>query len=94
MRRRRTNEGYGDTAASLGGAVDELMRHQPTLRAQAMQDVVKVSLPEVEIFAVDFQDEPFPLFLVTTRAVLDWTGSQVCLPGQWFQPTDCTKRST
>ena len=42
MRRRRTGESHGDTAAGLGAAVDELMRHQPSLRIQAMQDIVKV----------------------------------------------------
>ncbi|XP_055349412.1 E3 ubiquitin-protein ligase HUWE1-like isoform X2 [Paramacrobiotus metropolitanus] len=42
MRRRRTGESYGDTATGLGSAVDELMRHQPSLRAQAMQDIVKL----------------------------------------------------
>ncbi|OQV13392.1 E3 ubiquitin-protein ligase HUWE1 [Hypsibius exemplaris] len=42
MRRRRNGEGHGDMAAGLGAAVDELMRHQPSLRTQAMQDIVKL----------------------------------------------------
>lgn len=33
----------GDTAASLGNAMDELMRHQPTLKQPAMAAIVKVS---------------------------------------------------
>ncbi|OQV13390.1 E3 ubiquitin-protein ligase HUWE1 [Hypsibius exemplaris] len=40
--KRRNGEGHGDMAAGLGAAVDELMRHQPSLRTQAMQDIVKL----------------------------------------------------
>ena len=32
----------GDTAASLGSAMDELMRHQPSLKADAMKAIIKV----------------------------------------------------
>lgn len=32
----------GDTAYSLGTAMDELMRHQPTLKPDAMKAIVKV----------------------------------------------------
>lgn len=42
MRRRRSSEPMGDTAASLGNAMDELMRHQPTLKQPAMAAIVKV----------------------------------------------------
>ena len=34
----------GDTAANLGAAMDELMRHQPLLRASVMSALIKVSL--------------------------------------------------
>ena len=33
----------GDTATNLGTAMDELMRHQPTLRQDAMTAIIKVS---------------------------------------------------
>ena len=42
MRRRRSSEPMGDTAASLGNAMDELMRHQPTLKQPAMAAIVKL----------------------------------------------------
>ncbi|MGH0140167.1 UNVERIFIED_CONTAM: hypothetical protein FKN15_070494 [Acipenser sinensis] len=35
MRRRRSSDPLGDTASNLGSAVDELMRHQPTLKTDA-----------------------------------------------------------
>ena len=34
----------GDTAVNLGAAMDELMRHQPLLKASVMVALVKVSL--------------------------------------------------
>ncbi|OQR79954.1 E3 ubiquitin-protein ligase HUWE1-like [Tropilaelaps mercedesae] len=40
MRRRRSSEPLGDTAANLGNSMDELMRHQPSLRAPAMSAIV------------------------------------------------------
>lgn len=43
MRRRRSAEPMGDTATNLGNAMDELMRHQPGLRAEATSAMVKVS---------------------------------------------------
>lgn len=44
MRRRRTAEPMGDTASNLGNAVDELIRHQPSLKGVAMSAMVEVSL--------------------------------------------------
>ena len=32
----------GDTAMHLGSAMDELMRHQPTLKRDAMKAIIKV----------------------------------------------------
>lgn len=34
----------GDTASNLGSAVDELMRHQPTLKTDATTAIIKVEL--------------------------------------------------
>lgn len=34
----------GDTASNLGSAVDELMRHQPTLKTDATTAIIKVLL--------------------------------------------------
>lgn len=34
--------GSGDTASNLGSAVDELMRHQPTLKTDATTAIIKV----------------------------------------------------
>ncbi|PIK62780.1 putative E3 ubiquitin-protein ligase HUWE1 [Apostichopus japonicus] len=42
MRRRRSNEIMGDTALSLGSAMDELMRHQPSLKSDAMKAIIKL----------------------------------------------------
>ncbi|XP_071495531.1 E3 ubiquitin-protein ligase HUWE1-like [Diadema antillarum] len=42
MRRRRTNDAIGDTASSLGSAMDELMRHQPSLKDHAMMAIIKL----------------------------------------------------
>lgn len=33
----------GDTASNLGSAVDELMRHQPTLKTDATTAIIKVT---------------------------------------------------
>ncbi|XP_035825881.1 E3 ubiquitin-protein ligase HUWE1 isoform X3 [Aplysia californica] len=42
MRRRRSSEPFGDTASNLGNAMDELMRHQPSLRTGATKAIVKL----------------------------------------------------
>lgn len=42
----------GDTANSLGNAMDELMRHQPSLRTGATTAIIKVS--EVLRKLIDF----------------------------------------
>ncbi|XP_067024084.1 E3 ubiquitin-protein ligase HUWE1-like isoform X5 [Acropora muricata] len=42
MRRRRTSESLGETASNLGTAMDELMRHQPTLKTDAMKAIIKL----------------------------------------------------
>ena len=34
--------GVGETASNLGTAMDELMRHQPTLKTDAMTAIIKV----------------------------------------------------
>jgi len=41
----------GDTASSLGSAVDELMRHQPSLRSEATKAIIKVYC---RLFSVTF----------------------------------------
>lgn len=33
----------GDTASNLGNAMDELMRHQPSLRTDATKAIIKVT---------------------------------------------------
>ena len=38
----------GDTATNLGTAMDELMRHQPTLRQDAMTAIIKVQSPSLK----------------------------------------------
>ncbi|KAG1657518.1 E3 ubiquitin-protein ligase HUWE1 [Nymphon striatum] len=42
MRRRRSSDPMGDTASNLGNAVDELMRHQPSLKADATSAIIKL----------------------------------------------------
>lgn len=42
MRRRRSSDPMGDTASNLGNAMDELMRHQPSLRVDATAAIIKV----------------------------------------------------
>jgi hypothetical protein len=34
----------GDTASNLGNAMDELMRHQPSLKADATGAIIKVNM--------------------------------------------------
>lgn len=40
----------GDTASNLGSAVDELMRHQPTLKTDATTAIIKVVYLGLEAF--------------------------------------------
>ena len=42
MRRRRSSDPMGDTASNLGNAMDELMRHQPSLKTSATKAIIKV----------------------------------------------------
>ncbi|XP_044765781.1 E3 ubiquitin-protein ligase HUWE1 isoform X3 [Coccinella septempunctata] len=42
MRRRRSSEPMSDTACNLGNAMDELMRHQPSLKADAIAALVNL----------------------------------------------------
>lgn len=42
MRRRRSSDPMGDTASNLGNAMDELMRHQPSLKSDATGAIIKV----------------------------------------------------
>lgn len=49
MKRRRTSESVNDTAAVLGSSVDELMRHQNSLRIPAIKAVIKLLNKLVEL---------------------------------------------
>ena len=42
MRRRRSSDPMGDTAHNLGSAMDELMRHQPSLKTAATTAIIKL----------------------------------------------------
>lgn len=42
MRRRRSADPLGDTASNLGNAMDELMRHQPSLKQAATTAIIKL----------------------------------------------------
>ncbi|XP_059079512.1 E3 ubiquitin-protein ligase HUWE1-like isoform X2 [Tigriopus californicus] len=42
MRRRRSSDPMGDTASNLGNAMDELMRHQPSLKQNATTAIIKL----------------------------------------------------
>ncbi|GAB6020027.1 hypothetical protein CHUAL_014109 [Chamberlinius hualienensis] len=42
MRRRRSSDPMGDTATNLGNAMDELMRHQPSLKTSAMTAIIQL----------------------------------------------------
>jgi E3 ubiquitin-protein ligase HUWE1 len=44
MRRRRSTDPMGDTASNLGNAMDELMRHQPSLKVDATYAIIKVNI--------------------------------------------------
>lgn len=52
MRRRRSADPLGDTASNLGNAMDELMRHQPSLKADAMAAIIKL-LEELCVLGCD-----------------------------------------
>ena len=47
MRKKKGADQIGDTASNLGVAMDELMRHQPTLRSNVIAALIKVSLQPV-----------------------------------------------
>ncbi|CAF4617801.1 unnamed protein product [Rotaria sp. Silwood1] len=49
MRRRRGNDTLYGTASSLGNAVDELMRHQVSLRTEAMKSIITLLEQLVEL---------------------------------------------
>ena len=38
----------GDTASNLGNAMDELMRHQPSLRSDATKAIIKVTISTID----------------------------------------------
>lgn len=42
MRRRRSSDPLGDTASNFGNAMDELMRHQPSLKVDATAAIIKL----------------------------------------------------
>lgn len=42
MRRRRSSDPMGDTAANIGNAMDELMRNQPSLKTPAIKAIIKL----------------------------------------------------
>lgn len=42
MRRRRSSDPMGDTASNLGNAMDELMRHQPSLKTRAIKAIIRL----------------------------------------------------
>jgi len=52
MRRRRTAEPMGDTATVLGNAMDELMRHQPSLKVSATEALVQVFRRNVDFYSI------------------------------------------
>ncbi|XP_060587198.1 E3 ubiquitin-protein ligase HUWE1-like isoform X3 [Ruditapes philippinarum] len=52
MRRRRSADPFGDTASNLGNAMDELMRHQPSLRIDATKAIIRL-LQEVNSLGRD-----------------------------------------
>lgn len=43
MRKKKGADPVGDTASNLGVAMDELMRHQPTLRVNIISALIRVS---------------------------------------------------
>ncbi|KAG6803233.1 E3 ubiquitin-protein ligase HUWE1 isoform X1 [Apis mellifera caucasica] len=52
MNRRRSTDPLGDTASNLGNAMDELMRHQPSLKVDAIAAVIKL-LEELCVLGCD-----------------------------------------
>ena len=54
MRRRRSADHFGDTASNLGNAMDELMRHQPSLRTDATKAIIKVTYSNLFLQFVEF----------------------------------------
>lgn len=52
MRRRRSSDPMGDTASNLGNAMDELMRHQPSLKTEATKAIIRL-LEELVMLGTD-----------------------------------------
>lgn len=54
MRRRRSADPLGDTASNLGNAMDELMRHQPSLKVDAIAAIIKVLTSKLYFLIINF----------------------------------------
>ncbi len=50
MRKKKGADSVGDTASNLGVAMDELMRHQPTLRVNIISALITVSPSSIACF--------------------------------------------
>ena len=88
MRRRRSSDPMGDTASNLGNAMDELMRHQPSLKQAATKAIITL-LEEVMNECMDSEEyilnkTKYNDFL--TKGLRHGQGSQVCvLEGELFK---------
>lgn len=81
MRRRRSSDPMGDTASNLGNSMDELMRHQPSLRTDATTAIIKVGLFVFHLHHRYSFDLCLSVsFLIAFgRTLLSWLRSKLCL---------------
>lgn len=76
MRRRRSADPLGDTASNLGNAMDELMRHQPSLKVDAIAAIIKVLTNKLYFLITNFfllyifQKLIFLFYLLVTRRIM------------------------
>lgn len=76
----------GDTASNLGSAVDELMRHQPTLKTDATTAIIKVVDLGVQAFLKVSQ-------LLAEKSKPNWCYSYWRRSATWVEPLSTSAKS-
>jgi E3 ubiquitin-protein ligase HUWE1 len=71
------------TASQLGSAMDELMRHQPTLRVEAINSIIKMSNQLIEI-------RKNPNYICQKQSSSSSLSSSLCSSSSSKQPTTTT----
>lgn len=76
----------GDTASNLGSAVDELMRHQPTLKTDATTAIIKVVYLGLQAFLQVLE-------VLAEKLKLNWCYSYWRRSATWVEPLSTSARN-